>query len=89
MAIGADRGTVMRMIVRQGLILGVVGIVLGIPLVLVEIKMIQAIFAGLVPVEPATVLGAGAILAAVTLLASALPARRAAGVDPIRAWRWE
>ena len=89
MAIGAGRGAVMKMIVRQGLILGVVGIVLGIPLVLLQIKVIQAIFAGLVPVEPASVLGAGLVLALVTLVASALPARRAASVDPIRALRWE
>ena len=47
----------MRMIVRQGLMLSVIGILLGIPLVLVQIKAIQAIFAGLVPVEPASVLG--------------------------------
>ncbi len=89
MAIGAGRGEVVKMIVRQGLMLGVIGIVLGIPLVLVQIKAISAIFAGLVPVEPASVLGAGAVLAVVTLVASALPARRAASVDPIQALRWE
>ncbi len=89
MAIGAGRGTVMKMIVRQGLILAVIGILLGIPLVLLQIKAIQAIFAGLVPVEPASVLGAGLVLGLVTLIASALPARRAASVDPIRALRWE
>ena len=89
MAIGAGRGTVIRMIVRQGLTLAVLGIILGIPLVLVEIKAISAVFAGLAPVEPSSVVGVGLVLALVTLVASALPARRAASVDPIRALRWE
>ncbi|MCP3999253.1 MAG: hypothetical protein GY722_29935, partial [bacterium] len=80
---------VMRMVVRQGLVLGVVGILCGIPLVLAEIKVIAAIFSGLVPVEPASVLAVGAVLAVVTLVASALPARRAASVDPLEALRWE
>ncbi len=89
MAVGAGRGTVIRMIVRQGMVLGIIGIVLGIPLVLVQIKAISAIFSGLVPVEPTSVLGAGLVLAVVTLIASAVPARRAASIDPIRALRWE
>ncbi len=89
MAVGAGRGAVVRMVVRQGLLLGVAGIACGIPLVLVAIRVIGAIFSDLVPVEPTAVLGAGAVLAAMTLLASVVPARRAASVDPLEALRWE
>ena len=89
MAVGAGRGAVVRMVVRQGLVLGVAGIACGIPLVLVAVKVIAAIFSGLVPVAPAAVLGAGAVLAVMTMLASAVPARRAASVDPLEALRWE
>ncbi|MEE8525867.1 MAG: ABC transporter permease, partial [Thermoanaerobaculia bacterium] len=89
MAIGANRGAVLKMIIRQGLLLGVLGLLLGIPLILAQIKIISGIFAGLVPVEPTSVLGVVAVLAVVTLVASALPARRAASVDPIEALRCE
>ncbi|RMH18092.1 MAG: ABC transporter permease [Acidobacteria bacterium] len=89
MAIGAGRREVMRMILRQGFWLGLIGVALGIPLVLVQIRVISAIFAGFVPVEPSSVVGVALLLTAVTLVASALPAHRAASVDPIRALRWE
>jgi putative ABC transport system permease protein len=89
MAIGADRGSVLKMIVGQGLLLAVVGLALSVPLILVQVKLIMSIFAGLVPVEPASMLTVVAVLGVVTLVASALPARRAASVDPLEALRCE
>ena len=89
MAIGASRRKVLGMIVRQGLTLGAIGIALGMLLVPVQVKVISAIFQGVVPVEPTSMIGAALILAFVTLVASFLPARRAASVDPIRALRAE
>ncbi|MCP3957743.1 MAG: ABC transporter permease [bacterium] len=89
MAIGASRGAVLSMIVRQGVVVGAIGIALGMLLVPLQVKMIAAIFQGVVPVEPTSMIGAALILALVTLIASWLPARRAASVDPIRALRCE
>jgi putative ABC transport system permease protein len=89
MAIGASRGKVLGMIVRQGLLLALVGMALGVPLILAQVRVISTIFAGLVSVEPGSALGVVAVLAVVTLAASAIPARRAASVDPIEALRCE
>ncbi len=89
MAIGADRGSVLKMIIRQGLLVGAIGIALGLLLVPLQVKIISAIFQGIVPVEPSSVLGAAVVLALVTLAASAIPARRAASIDPMRALRNE
>ncbi len=89
MAIGADRGSVLRMIVRQGVLVGVVGIALGMLLVPLQIKVISAIFQGFVPVEPSSMIGAALVLLVVVLAASSIPARRAASVDPMQALRCE
>ncbi len=89
MAIGASRGKVLKMIVGQGLSLGVIGLVLSLPLLFLATRLIAAIFEGLVPVEPASMLTVVAVLGLVTLVASAIPARRAATVDPIEALRTE
>ena len=89
MALGASRKAVLSMIVRQGLLVGTIGIALGMLLVPLQVKAIAAIFQGLVPVEPTSVVGAAVVLALVTVAASLLPARRAASVDPMRALRSE
>lgn len=85
MAIGATRSTVVKMIVRQGMMLGLIGVALGIPLVLVQIKVISAIFAGAASIEPLAISAVAVTLILVTLLATVVPARRAAGVDPLHA----
>jgi putative ABC transport system permease protein len=87
MAVGASRGNVLGMVARQGLKLGVFGILVGIPLILAEIKVISAIFSGLVPVDSTALVGVAVALLLVALLASLVPARRAASIDPLRALR--
>jgi putative ABC transport system permease protein len=89
MAIGAGRGSVMRMIARQGLILGAAGVALAVPLIWAQVKLIGAVFAGTVPVEAMAVAGVALLLLVVTLAASLIPARRAAGIDPLEALRSE
>ena len=85
MAIGATRSAVVKMIARQGLMLGLVGIALGTPLIFIEIKAISALFAGAAPIEPSAIGGVAVALILVTLVASFLPSRRAASVDPLQA----
>ena len=87
MAIGASRQAVMGMVIRRGMLLGTLGLLLAIPLVLTEVQIIRSIFANFVDVEPSSVVIVGFLMLVVTLMASAIPAGRAASIDPIRALR--
>ncbi len=89
-ALGADRGRVVRMVTRQGMTLGGIGLALGGVFVFWVTKLITALLQGFVPVDVwQPVAGVGLLLVFVTLVASFVPARRAAGVDPIEALRCE
>jgi putative ABC transport system permease protein len=89
MALGADRGEVMRMIMREGATLLGAGLVAGVPLSLAAAWSAAALLFGLQPYDPSTLMLAAAVLGMVALLASYLPARRAAGLSPIVALREE
>jgi predicted permease len=88
-ALGALRGDVIRMIIRETLMVGMVGLVIGAPLAIGLTRLIGGFLYGVKPNDP-TVLG-GALLAllGVSGLAGYLPARRAAKVDAVVALRWE
>jgi predicted permease len=83
MALGAGRGNVMWLVLRDALRLLAVGIVLGVPATLAASRLIQSMLFGLTPNDPAAILTAGALLAATGLLAAWVPARRASKVDPM------
>ena len=85
MAMGASRGQVVGMVTRQGLKLALLGIVLGIPGVLAVTQVIKAQLQGAVTVGPGALIAVALLLAVVTFVASLLPARRAATIDPVRA----
>jgi putative ABC transport system permease protein len=89
MALGAESGKLRRMITRQGLVLAGIGIAIGVPGVILVTRTIGSAVADLAGVEPMTVLAVVVVLAVVTLLASWIPARRAAKVDPLVALRDE
>jgi putative ABC transport system permease protein len=89
MALGARAGEVRGMVSRQGLVLAGLGIGIGVPGVIGVARLVGSTMAGLGTVEPLAVVVMAAVLAAVTLLASWMPARRAAAVDPAIALRGE
>ncbi len=87
MALGAQIGDVRTMFLRHGLWLTATGITIGVGVALVLTRVMSALLFGVGPMDPMTYAGVSGALAAVALLATYLPARRASRVDPIVALR--
>jgi ABC-type antimicrobial peptide transport system permease subunit len=86
-ALGAQRGAVRGLFLRQGLALTVAGIVLGTGCAMLLTPIMSALLYGVAPTDPVTYAGVAIALGVVTLFATDLPARRASRVDPIVALR--
>jgi predicted permease len=89
MALGADRGRVIRLVLREASLLIVAGLIVGTGLALWAGQAASTLLFGLKPHDPVTLAGAIALLALVALLASYGPARRASRLDPMNALREE
>ena len=89
MALGAQEGTVIGLIVRQAMLLVGTGVVAGTVLALVLSQTISTMLFNVTPTDPVTFALVAALLVSVALFASYLPARRATRVDPIVALRAE
>jgi predicted permease len=88
-AIGASRGQIVGMIIKQGLWKSGVGIVLGLIGAFVVSRYMTSLLFGVQPTDPIVYVAVSLVLIAVALLASYLPARRAAKIDPLVALRDE
>jgi ABC-type antimicrobial peptide transport system permease subunit len=89
MALGAQKTDVLKLVMRQGIILTLAGLAIGLATALGLTRLIKSFLFGVSAVDPVTFIIALLILAAVALLACYLPARRAANVDPMVALRYE
>jgi predicted permease len=89
MALGASGGTVVRMIVRQALLLVLSGVAIGIAAALALTRFISSLLFGVSATDPAVLAGVTVLLIAIASLACYIPARRASAVDPIVALRYE
>ena len=89
MALGADRGQVIKMVLRGAFSQIAIGLALGIPLAIGAGKLMTDQLFGVKPWDPIMLTISTLLLGTAALLASAIPARRAAGVDPIVALRNE
>jgi predicted permease len=89
MAVGAKATEVFRLVVGHGLRLSLLGTVLGIAGALVASRALAGLLFGVSPTDPATYVGIALLLLGVSFLACAIPARRAAQVDPVVALREE
>jgi ABC-type antimicrobial peptide transport system permease subunit len=89
MALGADRGGVLRIVMREGLLLALLGIAAGLVIALGATPQIAPLLYHVSPADPVSIAGAALFLIVVAVLASLVPALRATRVDPIRALRQE
>ena len=89
MALGADRSSVLRLVIRQGLRLTAIGVALGLVAGAAGAQVLRSLLFGVSALDPIAFGGAALLFGAVSLAASYLPARRATRVDPMIALRTE
>ena len=89
MALGADTGSVIWMVMREVLLLAAIGVVLGVGAAWAATRLIQAQLFGIQATDLATMAAAALGIVAVAALSGYFPARRATTIDPVRALRWE
>ena len=88
-AMGGSRNSIMRMVIREGMILVVTGVVIGLAAAVVLNHAITALLFGVTPTDPVTLAGTTVLLLVVATVACYIPARRATTVDPLSALRAE
>src|SRR5579872_65831 len=89
MALGAQAGKVLTMVVRQGIAPALLGLGIGFAAAMAAAGLLGALLYGIQPRDPVTFAISASLLLLVALFAAYIPARRAARVDPASALRWE
>jgi predicted permease len=89
MALGAQPANVLRMVIREGMLLAAGGIMIGIGGAMALGRVLQSLLFEIKPTDPATFIGVSILLILVALAACYIPARRAMRVDPMVALRYE
>ena len=89
MALGASTTSVLRLILRQGLVLAALGLATGLAVAVAGARLLRAMLFQVQPNDPSVYLAVVVLLGAVTLLAGYIPARRASRIDPLTALRQE
>ena len=89
LALGARRGEVVSLVVRQAAVVALTGLVFGLALAFGASRLIEGLLFGVEPTDPLTYTAVALVLFGVAVIASYLPARRASRIDPIKALRYE
>jgi predicted permease len=88
-ALGATQRDIMSMVIREGTVLTVAGLLVGLLLGFGIARLIHSLFYGISPTDPVSIVTTIVLLGAASLLAGYFPARRAAKIDPMEALRYE
>ena len=89
MALGATRSNVIRLVLRQAVLLLAIGVTIGVVAAISAGGVLRSFLYGVVPYDTWTIVGVSVLLLACGLFASYIPARRASRIDPVKALRWE
>jgi ABC-type antimicrobial peptide transport system permease subunit len=89
MALGADRGTVLKMVLRQALTQGLVGVAAGMCAAFFLVRLLSGELFGVSTRDPAVFLAVAALLVLLTAASAWIPAHRASRLDPVQALRME
>jgi putative ABC transport system permease protein len=89
MSLGAQTADILRMVLRSGMTLTIIGLAIGLPIAFALARALAALLFGVEAADPFSFIGLPLLLAAVAALACYLPARRAAHLDPLKALRHE
>jgi putative ABC transport system permease protein len=89
MSLGAETRDILRMVLRNGLLLTALGFVIGLPVAFLMARGLSGLFFGVEATDPIALIGVPLLLAGVAVLACYIPAHRAARVDPLQALRYE
>jgi putative ABC transport system permease protein len=89
MALGARPTNILGLVLKQGVLLTGIGVVVGLIAALILTRLMASLLFGVSSTDPITYLGVSALLAAVAIIATYIPARRATLVDPIKILRYE
>jgi ABC-type antimicrobial peptide transport system permease subunit len=87
MALGAQIGDVLKLVLRRAMLLAVVGIVVGVAGAISVTRYMTSLLFGVKPIDTLTFVGVAVVLAVVVFVACLVPARRAAKIDPLEALR--
>jgi putative ABC transport system permease protein len=89
LALGADHGHALRLVLKEGALLVLAGLLIGAPGIYIASRLIRGLLVGVSPSDPLTLSGAGLGLLLVTLATCYVPARRALGIEPAQLLRHE